>query len=178
MSSSIEQTFKQPPVTECIAGEHCLSFGKKIYVPDKICHECLSGQNPGQLREWADDNPDALAIIELDIKNKQKTKENLEAHSRYLCAFEDPDYQHCRWRKEDLDLRDRRTVCLLVRRKGMACQKCWRHHLKKIELVQYFTPTGLCHEEAFKPSSEAESSDSRVGDNDDEDDVEGYNVIL
>ena len=55
-----------------------------------------------------------------------------------------------------------------------ACASCWKRHLQKIGIVQYFTPSGLCHEEADKVvlSRSVELEDKE------DDDVEGYNEIL
>ena len=61
--------------------------------------------------------------------------------------------------------------------------KCWKRHLQKVGIVQYFTPMGLCHEEADKATdvSGVEGSTARHGkskDDDDDDDVEGYDLLL
>ena len=103
-------------------------------------------------------------------------KRSLEARGRFLCAFEDPDFQGRRWRLRDLNLRRYRLKCGFVRRKGAACAKCWNGHLQKVRIVQYFTPTGLCHEEADKVVTKLEGAEERI--NGGEDDAEGYNVIL
>jgi hypothetical protein len=175
MTSADPLQFKLPPITECISRDLCLGFGKKVHSLNKICTECLLRHEPQQLRILANDNVDALAIIDKEIARKQVLKQNTEAHNRFLCAFEDPDYIHYRWRRRDLNLRGTRLSCSVVRRKGMACEKCWRHHLQRIGIVQYFTPTGMCHEEADKIVLQTTSSESI--ENDDDEDVEGYNII-
>ena len=175
MTSTESPQFKLPPVTECISRDLCLGFGKKVHSSDKICKACLLRHDPQQLRTLANDNVDALAIVEKEIARKQVLKENTEGHNRFLCAFEDPDYIHCRWRRQDLNLRGTRLTCSVVRRKGMACEKCWRRHLQRIGIVQYFTPTGMCHEEADKTVLQTRGSESM--ENDDDEDVEGYNII-
>ena len=174
MSSSSDPAFKPPPAVECICRERCLGFGKKVHAPDKICQECLKRQDPQQLRIWAEGNSSALTIIDEEVSQKQRMKENVETHGRYLCAFEDPDYQDCRWRRRDLNLRGTRLGCSVVKSKGLACEKCWRRHLERIGVVQYFTPAGMCHEEADKPGQSTCASTE----GDDEDDVEGYNIVL
>lgn len=154
MSSPSESPFKSPPVVECISQGSCLGFGKKVHVPNRICVECLKRHDPQQLREWANDDVEALGLVDEELSRKQATKQNIEAHGRYLCAFEDPDFASCRWRRADLNLRGIRGDCKVVKRKGLACEKCWSQHLHKIGVVQYFTPLGLCHEEADKIASE------------------------
>ncbi|KAF2689688.1 hypothetical protein K458DRAFT_131110 [Lentithecium fluviatile CBS 122367] len=180
MSLPTTPAFKPPPVVECMSREHCLGFGKKIYVPNVVCSSCLKRHDPQQLREWAQGNSSALHILDEEFAQKQQTKRNLEARGRYLCAFEDPDYTHCRWRRRDLNLRGTRMDCGIVRRKGTACVKCWRRHLHKIGIVQYFTPMGLCHEEADKAAEASKSKDDAVEDDEDDedDDVEGYNQLF
>jgi hypothetical protein len=173
--------FKLPPVVECMSREHCLGFGKKVYVADKICDVCLRRHDPQQLREWAYANTRALSVLDEEFSKKQERKRNLEAHGRYLCAFEDPDYTHCRWRRYDLNLRGTRTDCGVVRRKGTACISCWKRHLQKVGIVQYFTPMGLCHEEADKMNEALREEESAAKDeehNDDDEDVEGYDLLL
>ncbi|PSN61214.1 hypothetical protein BS50DRAFT_156352 [Corynespora cassiicola Philippines] len=174
--SSSPDSFKLPPAVVCIAGSHCLGFGKKVYSPSKVCIECLKRYDPQQLRAWANNNADALARIEAEVSRKEITKQNIEAHGRFLCAFEDPDYQFCRWRRSDLNLRGTRVTCNVVKRKGTACDKCWKGHLQKIDIVQYFTPTGMCHEEADKVATKSQPADNE-GD-DDDDDIEGYGTLL
>lgn len=175
MSSSSEPPFKPPPVVECVSQEHCLGFGKRVHVPNKICAECLKRHDPQELRICANNNQEAITLVDEELSRKQETKRNIEARGRYLCAFEDPDYEHCRWRRRDLNLRGTRTDCGVVRRKGAACEKCWGRYLQKIGIVQYFTPTGLCHEEADKAAQEQSESKSMTEEADD-DDVEGYNT--
>jgi hypothetical protein len=173
-----DSPFKSPPIVECISRNHCLGIGKKTYVPHRVCRDCLRRHDPQQLRIWAKNNTTAVSIIDEETNRKQIVKRNIEARSRYLCAFEDPDYQHCRWRRLDLNLRGTRPDCPTVQRKGVACWKCWRGHLRKIKIVQYFTPTGLCHEVAgldkVVTGSEGSGEDCEGGD----DDVEGYNLVL
>jgi hypothetical protein len=152
MSNSTMSSYKLPPIIQCISPEHCLSIGKKVHTPGKICDVCLKRYDLQQLREWAHEDPTALSILDEEFARRQEAKGNIEARGRYLCAFEDPDYTHCRWRQHDVNLRGTRTDCGVVRRKGSACVKCWRRHLQKIGIVQYFTPWGLCHEEADKAS--------------------------
>jgi hypothetical protein len=176
MTSSESPQFKLPPVTKCISRDLCLGFGKKVYKPDKICSQCLLRHDPQQLKTMADNNLDALAIIEGEVARKQVLKRNMEEHNRFLCAFEDPDYLDSQWRRADFNLRGTRLTCSAVRRKGMACGKCWGRHLQKIGIVQYFTPTGMCHEEADKIALRTETSEM-IGE-DDEEDVEGYNLVL
>jgi hypothetical protein len=176
IASGSDSIFKSPPVVECIAHVHCLGIGKKIHCPDKICNSCLTRYDPQQLRTWANNNTVALTIIEGEVLRKQELKRNIESHRRYLCAFEDPDFQHCRWRYHDLNLRGTRLNCGTVRWKGKACEKCWRKRLHKIEIVQYFTPTGLCHEESDKIVTTLEGTGEGVEGEDD--DVEGYNLVL
>lgn len=176
MSSICEPTFKPPPTIECLVQNHCLGIGRKINNPSKVCHECLKRYDPQQLRTWANDNFPALSIINAQVLQKHEVKKNLEAHGRFLCAFEDPDYQHCRWREFDLNLRGTRLNCTTVRKKGKACDRCWKRHLQKIGIVQYFTPTGLCHEEADKIVTSPKGSGA--GTEAVEDDVEGYNIIF
>ncbi|KAF2470773.1 uncharacterized protein BDR25DRAFT_303762 [Lindgomyces ingoldianus] len=176
---SLEDSFKPPPIVECLSGEECLGFGKKVHVPNKLCMECLRRYDPEQLRLRADGNVEALGIIDEEIARKQQVKGNMEARGRFLCAFEDPDYQDRRWRRPDLNLRGTRLSCAVVKTKGMACGKCWRRHLEKIAVVQYFNPAGLCHEEADKVVGgilTSRSGSSAI--NDDEDDVEGYNIVM
>ncbi|EDU49130.1 conserved hypothetical protein [Pyrenophora tritici-repentis Pt-1C-BFP] len=148
MSSASESPFKPPPIVECVSGTHCLGIGKKVYVPHRVCSDCLQRHDPQQLRIWANSNPAALLLINEETARKHVLKRNIEARGRYLCAFEDPDYQLCRWRLLDLNLRGTRLDCPSVRRKGTACSKCWRKRLRKISVVQHFTPAGLCHDEA------------------------------
>lgn len=168
MFSSSETPFKPPPVVECTLQENCLGFGKKLHVLDKICADCLKRHDPQQLREWVAHNASALSLIEEESSRKQQVKRNIEARGRYLCAFEDPDYEHCRWRRPDLNLRGTRADCGVVKRKGSACEKCWRHYLHKIDIVQYFTPLGRCHEEADKAAPEAQEVEATDEEEDEE----------
>ncbi|KAF2105366.1 hypothetical protein BDV96DRAFT_476721, partial [Lophiotrema nucula] len=119
--STSEASFKPPPVVECVSREVCLGIGKKIYSAEKVCSECLRCHDPEQLRCLADGNDQALAAIAEEVSWKQQIKANLESHDRFLCAFEDPDYELCRWRQKDLNLRGNRTNCSIVKRKGTAC---------------------------------------------------------
>ncbi|KAF2866171.1 hypothetical protein BDV95DRAFT_612038 [Massariosphaeria phaeospora] len=179
MASTSESSFKPPPVVECVSQSHCLSFGMKVYVANKICAHCLKSHDLQQLRAWANDNVEALALIEEELGRKHTAKRNLEAHGRYLCAFEDPDFEHCRWRQSDLNLRDARRTCLVVRRKGLACGRCWENHLKKIAVVQYFTPWGLCHEEGDRVVAKTKEGDGAAKEGEDEyGDLEGYDESL
>lgn len=166
--------FRPPPIVECISQGNCLGIGRKVFNPQQVCANCLTRHDPQQLRTWARNSRTALALIDQELCRKQVVKQNIEAHGRYLCAFEDPDFQYCRWRQSDLNLRGTRLSCKVVRRKGTACTRCWRRHLHKIGIVQYFTPSGLCHEEADKIVSLR-----LVGlEEEEDDDVEGYNEIL
>ncbi|PZD28670.1 hypothetical protein A1F96_05731 [Pyrenophora tritici-repentis] len=93
MSSASESPFKPPPIVECVSGTHCLGIGKKVYVPHRVCSDCLQRHDPQQLRIWANSNPAALLLINEETARKHVLKRNIEARGRYLCAFEDPDYQ-------------------------------------------------------------------------------------
>jgi hypothetical protein len=174
MTTPATFAFKPPPVVECMSREHCLGFGKKVFVPDIICNSCLRRHDPQRLREWAQGNTGALSILDEEFHRKQQTKRNLEARGRYLCAFEDPDFTHCRWRRYDLNLRGTRTDCGIVKRKGTACAKCWRRHLEKINIIQYFTPMGMCREELDKATEYAEAEaleGDEAGNLEDDDDL-------
>ncbi|KAF2029085.1 hypothetical protein EK21DRAFT_68515 [Setomelanomma holmii] len=111
MSTASESVFKPPPVIECLAQGHCLGIGKKLRNFDTVCNNCLDRHDLQQLRVWANNNATALALINSHAERRQGRKRNLEAHGRYLCAFEDPDYQRCRWRQSDLNLRGTRLDC-------------------------------------------------------------------
>jgi hypothetical protein len=161
--------FKAPPVIDCLSQARCLGIGRKTYNPYTVCLSCLKRHDPQQLRGWANNNASALALIEEQVNRKQEAKRRIEAHGRYLCAFEDPDFQHCRWRESDLNLRGTRLNCTTVRGKGKACKRCWRRHLQNVAIVQYFSPAGLCYEESDKIVEVAEEGD---------DDAEGYNVVF
>lgn len=174
--SGSNSLFKPPPTVECLCQEHCLGFGKKVYNPNLVCDDCLKRHEPQQLYVWAQDNTSATLVINEEIARKQLLKQNIESHGRYLCAFEDPDFQHCRWRQSDLNLRDTRLNCTSARRKGAACSRCWKRRLSKIHIAQYFTPTGLCHEEADKAVMSSQGPEEGTGVEDD--DVEGYNAAL
>ncbi|KAL6153357.1 hypothetical protein ACJQWK_11394 [Exserohilum turcicum] len=176
MSSASDSPFKPPPIVECTSGPHCLGIGKKVHVPHRVCPDCLQRHDPQQLRVWAHSNPGAILSINEETARKHVLKRNIEARGRFLCAFEDPDFQHCRWRLLDLNLRGTRLDCPSVRRKGTACTKCWRRRLRKIKILQHFTPTGLCHEEADKIVTRSASPED--GSEGSDDDVEGYNVLL
>lgn len=174
MSSAAGVHFRPPPIVECISQGSCLGIGRKVFNPKQVCTSCLTRYDPQQLRTLAKDSCTALALIDQELRRKHFLKQNIEAHGRFLCAFEDPDFQYCRWRRGDLNLRGTRLSCKAVRRKGAACTRCWRRHLQKIGIVQYFTPSGLCHEEADKVvSSRLVGSEEEA-----DDDVEGYNEIL
>lgn len=166
--------FKPPPIVECISQGNCLGIGRKVFDSHKICANCLTRHDPQQLRSWTSNSRTSLSLIDEEVRRKQTVKQNIEGYGRYLCAFEDPDFQYCRWRQRDLNLRGTRLACKVVRRKGAACARCWRRHLQKISIIQYFTPSGLCHEEADKVVS------SRLAglEDADDDDAEGYNEIL
>lgn len=166
--------FRPPPIVECISQGSCLGIGRKVFNPHQICTNCLTRHDPQQLRTLANNHRTALALVDEELRRKYTVKLNIEAHGRYLCAFEDPDFQYCRWRRRDLNLRGTRLTCKVVGRKGAACKRCWRRHLQKIGIVQYFTPGGLCHEEADK----VVSSRSVGLEEEEDDDVEGYNEIL
>lgn len=176
LSPTSEQTFKPPPVVECLCQYHCLGIGRKVFNSHKVCLNCLQRHDLQHLRILAHGDTTALTVINTEATRKQTLKSNVEAYGRYLCAFEDPDYQYCRWRQPDLNLRGTRSNCVYVRRKGTACSRCWRRHLRKIRIIQYFTPTGLCHEAADQvvTRSERPEEDSEKI----EDDVEGYNLVL
>lgn len=174
MSPAIGVYFRPPPIVECISQGSCLGIGRKVFNPHKICTICLIRHDPQQLRTWASNSLASLSLVDDEVRRKHIVQQNIETRGRYLCAFEDPDYQHCRWRRRDLNLRGTRLTCKVVRKKGAACAQCWRRHLQKIGIVQYFTPSGLCHEEADKFVS---SRLIGLGDEED-DDVEGYNEIL
>jgi hypothetical protein len=180
--SDIQNTpvFKPPPTVECIINENCLSIGRRKPKPGVICGECLRRHDLHRLAEWAKGDTEAVARIEEELFRKQQIMSNLESRGRYLCAFEDPDFGHCRWREPDLNLRGTRTDCAMAKRKGMACSKCWSRHLEKIEIIQYFTPTGMCHEEADKVAALAKDSQvshAELYPDEDEEDVESYNTI-
>lgn len=176
MSSATETTFKPPPIIECIAEHNCIGVGKKVHVPHHVCPDCLQRHDPQQLRIWAKHNASALSLINDEASRKHILKQNIEARSRYFCAFEDPDFQHCRWRLFDLNLRGTRLDCRYVRLKGTACSKCWTRCPQRIGIFQYFTPTGVCHEvaESGKTTSVILEEGIEAGN----DDVEGYNEIL
>jgi hypothetical protein len=176
MSSAPDSLFKSPPIVKCISRNNCLGIGKKIHVPDLVCPDCLLRHDPQQLRIWAKNNISAISLINEEAFQKQNFKRNLETRGRYYCAFEDPDFQHCRWRLLDLNLRGTRLDCSIVRRKGTACSRCWRRRLRKIGILQYFTPSGLCHEEPDKVVTVSVALKKK--DEEEEDDVEGYNVLL
>lgn len=184
MATSSAPQFKPPPVVECLSWNLCFGFGKKVYNPTNICTQCLLRYDAQQLRLMANGNTNALAVIEEELPRRQTLKSNLEAHGRFLCAFEDPDFAECRWRHQDLNLRGTRLNCSVVKRKGMACEKCWGRRLQKFAIMQHFTPTGTCHEEVDRivPQTGNEESvdhgDDGNDDDDDDDDVEGYNTIL
>lgn len=173
MSSSGRVHFRPPPIVECISQGSCLGIGRKVFNRREICTNCLTRHDPQQLRILAKNNRAALALIDEEVRRKYTVKYNIEAHGRFLCAFEDPHFQYCRWRLRDLNLRGTRLTCNIVGRKGAACARCWRRYLQKIGIVQYFTPCGLCHEEADKIVSSRS-----VGLEEEDDDVEGYNEIL
>jgi hypothetical protein len=175
MFSAVGVYFRPPPIVECLSQGNCLGIGRKVFNPDRICANCLTRHDPQQLRARAKNNRIALALIDEEVHHKETVKHNIEAHGRYLCAFEDPDFQYCRWRQRDLNLRGTRLTCKVVRRKGSACTRCWRRHLQKIAIVQYFTPTGLCHEEADKVVSSRLVGLEEDGE---DNDAEGYNEIL
>ena len=79
-----------------------------------------------------------------------------------------------------MNLRGTRLTCKVVPKKGAACARCWRRHLRKIGIVQYFTPSGLCHEEVDKAVSSrlAGWEEEEEEGEEEDDDVEGYNEIL
>jgi hypothetical protein len=168
--------FSAPPIVKCISGNNCLGIGKKLHAPDLVCSNCLQRHNPQQLRIWANSNPGTISLINEESSRKQLSKRNIEACGRYLCAFEDPEFLHCRWRLLDLNIRGTRLNCSSVRRKRTACSKCWRRRLRKIGIVPYFTLTGLCLEEADRVLTESAASEERGEEEDD--DVEGYNLVL
>ncbi len=188
MTSSSASPFKVPPSVECLCQRHCLGIGeqrlhlpriprpnrsgKKIHNPNRICSNCLNRHDLQQLRIWANGSLPATLLINQADRQKQVLKTHAEARGRFLCAFLDPDFQHCRWRLYDLNLRGTRLNCRPVRRKGTACARCWSRHLSKIRIAQHFTPTGLCHEEVDKSVSRSEGSEERTEGS--EDDVEGY----
>ena len=176
MTSSSDSPFKPPPTVICLCQNNCLGFGKKVHHPSHVCADCLKRHDPQQLRVWANNDTTALSLIDEEVSRKQVLKQNIEAHGRYLCAFEDPDYQHCRWRQSDLNLRGTRLNCKAVRIKGAACSRCWNKHLQKIEIVLYFTPTGHCHEEARRAVTRSEETEEGIEGG--EDDLEGYDEVL
>lgn len=175
MTSFPESPFKPPPIVQCLCQSHCVGIGKKVYDQNLVCPDCLKRHDLQQLRIWARDNTTATLLINVESSRKQVLKHNIEARGRYLCAFEDPDFEHSRWRLSDLNLRGTRLNCRTVRRKGTACARCWSRHLQKIEIVQYFTPIGLCHEEADKVVVKSEEAEEGI--EGEEDDVEGYNMV-
>lgn len=176
MTSRSESPFKPPPVVTCLCQDHCLGIGKKVHNPNQVCSDCLTRHDPQQLRAWANNDAAALALIDEEVSRKQVLKDNIEAHGQFLCAFEDPDFQHCRWRQSDLNLRGTRLNCGSVRTKGAACGKCWNRHLQKIEIVQYFTPTGHCHDKSEQSVVRVQGPADATEEVDD--DWEGYNVVL
>jgi hypothetical protein len=179
MSLASAPNFKPPPTVECIAQAYCLGIGKKIHNPAKVCSSCLERYDCQQLRSWAYNNTAALALIEEAYYLKQTRKQNIELHNRYLCAFEDPDYDFCQWRHRDLNLRGTRLNCKTVRRKGKACDRCWRRRGRKIGVLQYFTPAKLCYEELEKAVTTLAGSEEETEQTEDEDDdVEGYNIVF
>ena len=172
--TAVGEHFRRHGIVDWISQGRCLGIGRKVFDLHQICTNCLTRHDPQQLRIWANNSRTTLTLIDEEVRRKHIVRQNIEAHGRYLCAFEDPDFQYSRWRRRDLNLRGTRLTCKVVRRKGAACARCWRRHLQKIGIIQYFTPSGLCHEEADKVVL------SRlVGLEDEEDDdVEGYNEIL
>jgi hypothetical protein len=177
MSAASPPIFKPPPIVECIAEGYCLGTGKKVYHPEKVCETCLNRYDCQQLRKWASLNTLALAIIEEEYNRRQIRKDNIESHNCYLCAFEDPDFEHCRWRQLDFNLRGIRLDCKTVRHKGKACSKCWGRRIRKIGVLQYFTPTALCHEELERAVTRSEDTGGGAEEEED-DDVEGYNIVF
>jgi hypothetical protein len=174
MSLASAPCFKLPPTVECIAQAYCLGIGKKIYNRAKVCSSCLERYDCQQLRLWAYNDPDALTLIDDEYLSKQRRKQNVEAHNRYLCAFEDPDFELCPWRHRDSNLRGTRLNCKIVQRKGKACGKCWKRRGFKILVLQYFTPTQLCYEELERAVTTSYGPGEEMGD---DDDVEGYNIV-
>lgn len=72
-----------------------------------------------------------------------------------------------------------RLDCKTLRRKGRACDRCWKRRIHKIGILQYFTPTALCHEELERIVTRSEGTGGEAEeDDDDDDDVEGYNIVL
>jgi hypothetical protein len=175
MSLASAPCFKLPPTVECIAQAYCLGIGKKIYNRAKVCSSCLERYDCQQLRLWAYNDPDALTLIDDEYLSKQRRKQNVEAHNRYLCAFEDPDFELCPWRHRDSNLRGTRLNCKIVQRKGKACGKCWKRRGFKILVLQYFTPTRLCYEELERAVTTSDGPGEETGE--DDDDVEGYNIV-
>jgi hypothetical protein len=175
MSLASAPCFKLPPTVECIAQAYCLGIGKKIYNRAKVCSSCLERYDCQQLRLWAYNDPDALTLIDDEYLSKQRRKQNVEAHNRYLCAFEDPDFELCPWRHRDSNLRGTRLNCKIVQRKGKACGKCWKRRGFKILVLQYFTPTRLCYEELERAVTTSDGPGEETGEDDDE--VEGYNIV-
>jgi hypothetical protein len=191
MSTASRPTFKLPPSVKCIAQGHCLGVGRKVYYSKTVCATCLKRYDCQQLRIWASNDTSALALVQKEYVNRQLQKRNIESCNRYLCAFEDPDFEHCRWRHRDLNLRGTRLNCNTVRRKGTACKKCWNRRIRKIRVLQYFTPTALCHEELERivrrpedagegavEEDQEEEEEEEDDDDDDDDDVEGYHVTF
>lgn len=177
MSTASHIDFKPPPIVSCIAQGHCLGIGRKVHCPDKICIACLKRYDCRQLRTWAHNNASALALVEEEYAIRQYRKQNTESCGHYLCCFEDPDFEDCRWRYRDLNLRGTRLNCKTVRQKGKACKKCWNRRERRFNVVQYFTPTALCHEELERSLTVSEDAGDGEEEEDD-DDVEGYNTVL
>ncbi|KAF1946368.1 hypothetical protein EJ02DRAFT_336403, partial [Clathrospora elynae] len=91
-----------PPTVACITRNPYLSIGKKVYIPHRVCTDCLQRHDPQQIRIWANNNTTSVSLIKEEIPQKQALKRSIEAQGRYL--FEDPDYQYCRRRLLDLSL--------------------------------------------------------------------------
>jgi hypothetical protein len=177
MSTTSHHTFRPPPIVECIASGHCLGIGKKVYHPGKVCATCLQRYDCQQLRTWASNNAHTLALVGEEYKRRQTRRRNIESCNRYLCAFEDPDFEHCQWRRRDYNLRGTRLNCKRVGQKGRVCDKCWRRRERKVGVTQYFTRAALCHEELESVVTSPEDAGEGTEEEDD-DDVEGYNTIL
>jgi hypothetical protein len=130
-SSSSASEFKAPGSVECfVPAEYCKSQGRIVYKADKICKLCKMEQHIDKLKVFAGGNPTSEQLCE-NLRELRKVERKAKADAAstlHPCAFDDPDFAHCKWQTPELNLRRVRGAtgrCKRVSIKGNTCESCW-----------------------------------------------------
>ncbi|KAF2016926.1 hypothetical protein BU24DRAFT_407018 [Aaosphaeria arxii CBS 175.79] len=205
--ASQHDPFCPPPnATLCalVNEARCRSRFALEFSPSEICQPCLAFYDSVQLERYVINHDPDQSVMEIITKKRdaaQKMKETVEnKHNKFLCAFEDPDFDGCKWRDEDFNLKLMRKggECTLVAVKGKACNYCWPRWMETVgttfNITDYFDASGILRDDDSESDDSvedeqigtaAQGAEITVGDDQDvvpsvetEDDDLGYNIVL